>query len=89
MLCNARLYESWPADVRAAVDEAAREATVLQRRLAVSEDTDVLARLDPRENEVIRLTDAEHAAFVAAAQPVLAKYRKQLDPRLFEYLERA
>jgi TRAP-type C4-dicarboxylate transport system substrate-binding protein len=89
MLCDARLYESWPADVRAAVDEAAREATVLQRRLAVSEDTDVLARLDPRENEVIRLTDAEHAAFVAAAQPVLAKYRKQLDPRLFEYLERA
>jgi TRAP-type C4-dicarboxylate transport system substrate-binding protein len=89
MLCDARFYESWPADVRAAVDEAAREATVLQRRLAVSEDTDVLARLDPRENEVIRLTDAEHAAFVAAAQPVLAKYRKQLDPRLFEYLERA
>jgi hypothetical protein len=32
------------------------------------------------------LTDAEQAAFVAAVQPVLARYRKQLDPKLFEYL---
>jgi TRAP-type C4-dicarboxylate transport system substrate-binding protein len=89
MLCNAGQYASWPADIRAAVDEAARQATTLQRQLAVSEDTDVLARLDPRENEVIRLTDAEHAAFVTAVQPVIAKYRTQLDPTLFEYLERA
>ena len=88
LIANAREYASWPAEVRAAVDEAAPQAIALQRRLAASEDADVLAKLDPRENEVVHLTAAEHAAFVAASEPVLAKYRAQLDPRLFALLER-
>ena len=87
MLCNAQQYRSWPPDVRAAVDEAAGEATALQRELAISEDQDVLDKLDPRENEVIELTAAEQAAFVASVQPVLAKHRKAFDPKLFAYLE--
>jgi TRAP-type C4-dicarboxylate transport system substrate-binding protein len=87
LICNERHYRSWPPDVRASVDEAAPPATALQRRLAASEDQDVLAKLDPRENEVVRLTAAEHAAFVAAVQPVLARYRKRLDPQLLAYLE--
>jgi TRAP-type C4-dicarboxylate transport system substrate-binding protein len=89
MICNAREYQRWPAEVRAAVDEAAPQATALQRRLAASEDADVLAKLDPRENEVVHLTAAEHAAFVQAVEPVLAKYRQQLDPKLFAALELA
>jgi TRAP-type C4-dicarboxylate transport system substrate-binding protein len=64
--------------VRAGVDEAAVEATGLQRQLAASEDMHVLAKLDPRENDVIRLTAAEHAAFVQAVQPVVPGYRKEL-----------
>jgi TRAP-type C4-dicarboxylate transport system substrate-binding protein len=87
MLCNASQYRGWPADVRTAVDEAAIEATALQRRLAASEDQDVLAKLDPRENDVVQLTPAEHAAFVAAVEPVRAKRRRELDPKLFALLE--
>ena len=45
-----------------------------------------LAKLDPSMNEVIRLTDAERAAFVKASQPVLDKHRKELDTELFAYL---
>jgi TRAP-type C4-dicarboxylate transport system substrate-binding protein len=86
LICNARHYAAWPADVRAAVDEAAREATALQRRLAAAEDEAVLGKLDPRENEVVALTPAEHDAFVAAVQPVLASHRTQLDPALFAAL---
>ena len=86
MICNEDHYQSWPPELQAAVNEAAREATVLQRRLAAAEDTEVLAKLDPRANEVIHLTAAEHAAFVDAVQPVCAKYRKELDPKLFAYL---
>ena len=86
MICNASQYRSWSPDVRAAVDEAARHATALQRRLAASEDQDVLTKFDPRENEVMHLTDAEQAAFVTAVEPVLARYRKQLDPKLFDHL---
>jgi hypothetical protein len=40
----------------------------------------------PSKNEMIRLTDAERAAFVKASQAVLDKHRKQLDPKLFAYL---
>jgi len=85
LIANARQYDGWPDDVRAAVDDAAREATAIQRRLAASEDDDVLARLDPRDNDVVHLTAAEHAAFVAAVEPVLARHRERLDPTLLEY----
>ena len=87
LLCNEQHYRGWPADVRAVVDKAAVAATALQRQLAASEDEDVLAKLDPRENDVVTLTAEEHAAFVAAVQPVVARYRGTLDPALFAALE--
>jgi len=87
MICNEQHYRGWPPDVQAAVDEAARRATALQLGLAAAEDEEILRKIDPRRNEVIRLTAEEHAAFVAAVQPVLAKYRGELDPQLFAYLE--
>ncbi len=87
MICNEAHYQSWPPQLQAAVEHAARAATVLQRGLAAAEDGEVLAKLDARRNEVISLTELEHVAFVDAVQPVLAKYRKEIDPKLFAYLE--
>ena len=87
MVCNERLYRSWPPAVQAAVVAAAREATALQRQLAAGEDEQVLAKLDPRECEVVALTDAERAAFVAAVQPVLARHRRELDPAFLAHFE--
>ncbi len=69
------------------MDAAALEATSLQHRLAAAEDAEILAKLNPRDNDVIILTAAEHAAFVAAVQPVLDKYRRELAPELFRYLD--
>ena len=89
MICNAGHYSSWPRQVQAAVETAAREATALQHRLAAAEDAAILAKLEPGTNTIIRLTPAEHDAFVAAVQPVLAKYRKELDPGLFACLAQA
>ena len=86
LICNAKLYESWPQEVRRAVDKAAQEATAFQHKLAAEEDDTILAQIDPKENELIRLTPAEHDAFVKAVEPVLAKHRQELDPKLFEYL---
>lgn len=45
-----------------------------------------MAKLDPAQNEVVRLTPAERAAFVAAVQPVLDRHRGSLDPALFDAL---
>jgi TRAP-type C4-dicarboxylate transport system substrate-binding protein len=72
--------------VRAAVDAAALEANAEQHRLAAAEDDEILAKFDPRETELIRLTPAEHDAFVAAVQPLLAKHRKALGDELFARL---
>jgi TRAP-type C4-dicarboxylate transport system substrate-binding protein len=87
LLSNRRHYEGWPPEVRAAVDDAAIEATALQRRLAIAEDREVLAKLDPRENDVVHLTEAERAAFVEAVEPVVRKHRALLDPALLAQLE--
>jgi TRAP-type C4-dicarboxylate transport system substrate-binding protein len=86
LVCNAEQYRSWPTDVQRAVKEAGAEASRFQRALAASEDEDVLKQIDPRENELIRLTDAEHAAFRKAAEPVIARHRPGFDPKLFDYL---
>ena len=86
MICNAEHYASWPVAMRTAVDDAAAIATAYQHDLAAKEDEVIRAKLDPRENELIELTPSEHAAFVAAMEPVLSGYRGRLDARLFELL---
>jgi len=85
-ICKEERYQSWPQDMRAAVDSLAWEATAYQNQLAAAEDAEILALLDPSKNQVIRLTDAERAAFVKASRSVLDKHRKELDPKLFAYL---
>ena len=86
LMVNRAEYDSWPAEVRQAVNDAAAEATVLQRQLAAAEDEEMLKRLDPVENEVVTLTAAEHQAFVAAVKPVTDKYRKELGEEWFGLL---
>lgn len=87
LVCNAARYRGWPRGVQIAVDAAAGEATAYQRRLAAAEDAEILARLDPRANEVIRLSGSERAAFIKAVEAVLDKHRKELEPGLLAYLE--
>ena len=75
-VCNAEQYRGWPADVRAAVDDAARQATAYQRQLAAAEDAEMMKKFDPAKNELIRLTEAEREAFVLAVKPVLDRHRQ-------------
>jgi TRAP-type C4-dicarboxylate transport system substrate-binding protein len=88
MICNEARYRSWPDDVRAAVDAAAEEATAYQRRLAAAEDTEIIAKLDAEDVEIVRLSNAEREAFVAALKPVLDRHRKDFSPELLGMLER-
>lgn len=87
LMCNRAEYDTWPADVQQAVNAAAAEATVLQRRLAAAEDEEMLKKLDPAENEVVQLTTEEHRAFVEAVKPVTDKYRKELGEEWFALLD--
>ncbi len=85
-ICNAKTYAGWPADIRAAVDEAAQEATRFQRQLAAAEDEAMLKKLKAEDVELITPSTTEHAAFVAALAPMLEKYKRALDPALFAFL---
>lgn len=85
-ICRQSAYERWPSDVREAVDAAAAEANAEQHRLAAAEDEEILAKFDRTRVEIIELTAAERAAFVAAMQPLLARYREALGSELFAWL---
>ncbi|MDH3641569.1 MAG: TRAP transporter substrate-binding protein [Gammaproteobacteria bacterium] len=87
LLCHNASYQAWPETLRVAVRKAAEQATQVQRQLAAAEDEEVLAQLDPAENEVAHLTDAERAGFLAAVAPMLAKQREVLGSALFELVE--
>lgn len=86
LLCNKATYDSWSAEMQSAVDVAAIKATVRQRQFATAEDTDVLAKLDPDETRIVRLSDAERALFVEAVAPVIEAQREALGNNLFDYL---
>ncbi len=86
LVASREQFDSWPLDVRNAVERAGNEATLFQHRLAAEEDDEILAKLDPAQNDVIRLTPAEHEAFVEAVTPVIERHRGSLDPALFNYL---
>jgi TRAP-type C4-dicarboxylate transport system substrate-binding protein len=76
VLCHQASYTAWPAEVQQALTEAVAEATSVQRRLAMEADDEVLARLHPAHNEVVRLTDAARALFVEAVTPLVDEQRQ-------------
>lgn len=86
LLCHAPSYESWPDEVRVAVEEAAAAATRAQRAFAQGEDAAVLAEIDPQRNEIIELTDDERTAFAAAVAPLVAEQRDRLGAELVDLL---
>jgi tripartite ATP-independent transporter DctP family solute receptor len=87
LLCHGAGYAAWPAEVRQAVDEAASEATARQREFAAAEDNGVLARLNPDQTEIVRLSDGERALFISAVAPIIERQRAVLGDELFDYLE--
>jgi len=86
MICSESQYQDWPAEVRAAVDAAAPDATAFQRRLASAEDAEIMAKFAREGVQITELSDAERAAFAAALRPVVDKHRKEFDPELFRAL---
>lgn len=87
LLCHKASYEGWPDEVRQAVTEAVGEATAAQRGFAAAEDAEILARLDPQENAVITLTDAERERFADAVQPVIEAQAERFGPALIDHLQ--
>lgn len=83
LLCNNAIHESWSDEVKQAVEESVKIATQAQRGFAGAEDDDILAKLNPAENEVVHLSNKERAQFERTVAPLIARQRKILGDELF------
>jgi C4-dicarboxylate-binding protein DctP len=86
LLCHAASYAAWPPEVQQAVSAAAAQATVAQRQFAAAEDEAVLGQLSAIDNDIVRLTEAERALFIAAVAPLVDKQRRIFGAELWRYL---
>jgi len=79
-------FESWPAEVQEAMQEAVRESVAYQRRLAVEEHEWARAEIEAAGCEIVSLSAREHDAFVAAVQPMLKDARRDFGEEMFALL---
>jgi TRAP-type transport system periplasmic protein len=77
-------FESWPVDLQEEMRAAVNDAVAFQRDLHEHEEEDARRAILAAGCEVVELDGDEHAAFVAAVQPLLREARGQYGEELFE-----
>lgn len=77
-------FESWPQDLQRAMQAAVNEAVAYQRKLAVEEHEQSRKAIEAEGCKINTLTPAEHDAFVAAVQPLLADARQTYGEAMFK-----
>jgi tripartite ATP-independent transporter DctP family solute receptor len=82
-------FESWPEDIQRAMQKAVTEAVAFQRGLAEEENVASRKTIEAAGCEIVELNADEHAAFVAAVQPLLADARKMYGEEMFKLLPKA
>jgi TRAP-type transport system periplasmic protein len=82
-------FESWPGDLQRAMQDAVTESVAFQRKLAVEEHDAARQAIEDAGCEIVELNAQEHAAFVAAVQPLLADARKMYGDAMFKMLPKA
>ena len=82
-------FDAWPDDLKAAMQKAVTQAVAFQRRLAVEEHEQSRKIIEDAGCEIVELTPKEHAAFVAAVQPLLTDARKMYGEEMFKMVAKA
>ena len=82
-------FESWPDDLKRAMQSAVTEAVAHQRKLAIEEHDQSYKAIEAEGCEINALTPEEHDAFVAAVQPLLADARKTYGEAMFKLVPKA
>jgi len=79
VIVNTKFWDGLPADIRATLEQAMKDATAYQFELSAREQDDDLAKIKAANRaQVYDLTDAEKAAWRAALLPV----HKQMESRI-------
>ena len=71
------------------MQEAVTQAVAFQRRLAVEEHEAAHKIIEEAGCEIVELNAKEHAAFVAAVQPLLADARRMYGEEMFAMVPKA
>ena len=77
-------FDAWPDDLKRAMQSVVSEAVAFQRRLAVEEHDQSRKIIEEAGCEIVELTPKEHAAFVAAVQPLLTDARTMYGEEMFK-----
>jgi len=85
--CNRREFESWPEALQKAMLNAAREAILVQRELAVEEENIARKAIEDSGGEVVELTADERAAFARAVKPLHDEARERFGEAMFALLK--
>ena len=76
-------FDAWPDDLKRATRQAVTEAVTFQRQLAVEEHEASRKVIEHAGCEIVELDAKEHAAFVAAVQPLLTDARRMYGEEMF------
>ena len=82
-------FDSWPDDLKRAMQVAVTEAVVFQRKLAVEEHDQSRKAIEDAGCEIVELDAKEHTAFVEAVQPLLTDGRKAYGEKMFGMVPKA
>ena len=86
--CNRAQFDSWPQPLQAAMRQAAREAVLAQRELAVEEEKIARKAIENAGGEIVELTPDARAAFVRAVTPLHDEARSRFGDEVFSMLRK-
>jgi TRAP-type C4-dicarboxylate transport system substrate-binding protein len=82
-------FDAWPQDLQQAMRHAVTGAVAYQRDLAIEEHTQSRQAIENAGCEIVELTPAEHGAFAAAVQPLLADAHGMYGEAMFKMVPKA
>jgi tripartite ATP-independent transporter DctP family solute receptor len=75
-------FDAWPEELQAEMRAGVKEAVAFQRDLHVKEEAEAEVAIREVGGEIIKLTAAEHQAFVKAVTPIYAEAKAQYSREL-------
>lgn len=75
-------FDAWPEELQQEMRAAVTDAVAFQRSMKDQEETDAADAIRAAGGEIIELTPAQLALFIAATQPIHAEARTQYSPKL-------
>ena len=82
-------FDAWPDDLKRAMRQAVTQAVAFQRQVAVEEHEASRRIIEDAGCEIVELNAKEHAAFVAAVQPLLADAGNLYGTEMFKMVAKA